>query len=386
MLIDTNELASGSVIQTQICIVGGGAAGISMALELEKAGIDTVVLESGGLSRDEATADLYRGPSVGIPYDFSDGTRSRFLGGSSNCWGGFCRPWDQSAFEHRSWVNASGWPIGRADLEPFYQRSHAILQVPSNDYDPAHWVGNTGEATHGPSKGLSAKAASYPFDPKKVEEIISQYSPPLKMGEAYRSELKAAKHVKVYIKANVVELQCNPWGGAVESAKIRTLKGVSATVQAKVFVLASGGIENARLLVIAIDNREQALSIAHFAREVNPNIDIVARAYDRLHTFDLYQAGANEIVRETFDAAIRAGKRALERLGMSRDDAEKVGKIFYRHDRHGMIEQARVYDPTLGPFNNKQMAELVVAQRESTREAVQAALRGEEEEWPHGDD
>lgn len=151
-------------------------------------------------------------------------------------------------------------------------------------------------------------------------------------------------------------------------------------------LLLTAGIENARLLVIAIDNREQALSIAHFAREVNPNIDIVARAYDRLHTFDLYQAGADEIVRETFDAAIRAGKRALERLGMSRDDAEKVGKIFYRHDRHGMIEQARVYDPTLGPFKNEQIDELVVAQRESAREAIQAALRGEEEEWPHGDD
>ena len=151
-------------------------------------------------------------------------------------------------------------------------------------------------------------------------------------------------------------------------------------------LLLTAGIENARLLVIAIDNREQALSIARFAREVNPNIDIVARAYDRLHTFDLYQAGADEIVRETFDAAIRAGKRALERLGMSRDDAEKVGKIFYRHDRHGMIEQARVYDPTLGPFKNKQMAELVMAQRQDTREAIQAALRGEEEEWPHGDD
>ena len=151
-------------------------------------------------------------------------------------------------------------------------------------------------------------------------------------------------------------------------------------------LLLAAGIENTRLLVIAIDNREQALSIARFAREVNPNIDIVARAYDRLHTFDLYQAGANEIVRETFDAAIRAGKRALERLGMSRDDAEKVGKIFYRHDRHGMIEQARVYDPTLGPFKNEQIDELVVAQRESAREAIQAALRGEEEEWPHGDD
>ena len=122
-------------------------------------------------------------------------------------------------------------------------------------------MGKTGEATHGPSKGLSAKAASYPFDPKKVEEIISQYSPPLKMGEAYRSELKAAKHVKVYIKANVVELQCNPWGGAVESAKIRTLKGVSATVQAKVFVLASGGIENARLLLAS--NRQQSAGIGN---------------------------------------------------------------------------------------------------------------------------
>ncbi len=87
------------------------------------------------------------------------------------------------------------------------------------------------------------------------------YSPPLKMGEAYRSELKAAKHVKVYIKANVVELQCNPWGGAVESAKIRTLKGVSATVQAKVFVLASGGIENARLLLAS--NRQQSAGIGN---------------------------------------------------------------------------------------------------------------------------
>ena len=153
MLIDANEVASGSVIQTQICIVGGGIAGIAMGLEFEKAGIDTVVLESGGTHRDEATSDLYRGPSVGIPYDFADGTRSRFLGGSSNCWGGFCRPWDQIAFDHRPWVKDSGWPIGRKDLDPFYERSHAILQVPSNEYRPDHWVGQAGEPTHGPATG-----------------------------------------------------------------------------------------------------------------------------------------------------------------------------------------------------------------------------------------
>ncbi|MDO4635960.1 MAG: GMC family oxidoreductase [Lautropia sp.] len=261
MLIDANELASGSVIQTQICIIGGGAAGITMGLTFEKAGIDTVILESGSYVRDEATADLYRGPSVGIPYDFSDGTRSRYLGGSSNCWGGFCRPWDQIAFERRPWVNASGWPIGRAELEPYYQRSHAVLHVPSDDYKLQDWVGQTGEATRGKSTGLSSKAASYPFDPDKIEEIISQYSPPLKLGEAYREDLKAARHVKLYLKANVVEIQCNPWGGAVESVKVRTLKGVSATVQAKVFVLASGGIENARLLLAS--NRQQSAGIGN---------------------------------------------------------------------------------------------------------------------------
>lgn len=262
MLIDANEVSSGSVIQSQICIVGGGVAGIAMALEFEKAGIETVVLESGGYTRDEATSDLYRGASVGIPYDFADGTRSRFLGGSSNCWGGFCRPWDQSAFDHRPWVKDSGWPIGRADLDPFYERSHAVLQVPSNQYSPDQWVGQAGEPTHGPAApGQSRNASSYPFDPEKIEEIISQFSPPLKLGEAYREDLKQAKHIKLYLKANVVDIQCNPWGTTVESVKVRTLTGNNFTVQSKVFVLASGGIENARLLLAS--NRQQSHGIGN---------------------------------------------------------------------------------------------------------------------------
>lgn len=152
-------------------------------------------------------------------------------------------------------------------------------------------------------------------------------------------------------------------------------------------LLLTAGIESARLLVVAIDNREQALAIVRFAREINPDIAIVARAYDRLHTFDMYRAGADEIVRETFDSAIRSGKRALEKLGMSHQTAEEVGQIFYRHDRHGMIEQARTYDPALGPFENQQIAELVLAQRQATGEAIQALLqRGEHESWAHGDD
>lgn len=261
MLIDANQITPSSVIQTQVCIIGGGAAGITMGLAFEKEGIDTVILESGGLRRDESTSDLYRGSSVGIPYDFADGTRSRFLGGSSNCWGGFCRPWDESAFVHRPWVNESGWPIGREELDPYYKRSHAILDVPSDEYVPSAWVGMGDEQPTGPGRGQKFSATRLPFDPTKVEEIVSQFSPPLKMGEAYRAELAKAKHVRVYIKANVVEIQCNPWGSAVESVKVRTLKGVSATVQARVFILASGGIENARLLLAS--NRQQSTGIGN---------------------------------------------------------------------------------------------------------------------------
>ena len=151
-------------------------------------------------------------------------------------------------------------------------------------------------------------------------------------------------------------------------------------------LLLTAGIEKACLLVVAVDDRKAALSIVRFAREVNPDIQIVARSFDRLHTFDMYRAGADEIVRETFDAALRMGKRSLEKLGMPHETAEEVGKLFYRHDRHGMIEQARLYDPSLGTYRNDAMVERVLTTREETRQAIEALLRGEKEEWAYGDD
>ena len=98
--------------------------------------------------------------------------------------------------------------------------------------------------------------------------------------------------------------------------------------------LIAAGLEQAEVLVIAIDNKEQAENIVHFAREVNPNIKIIARAYDRFSTFALHEAGANEIVRETFDSAVRAGKRALEALGMEPELVKNIGDYYFDADRH----------------------------------------------------
>ena len=123
------------------------------------------------------------------------------------------------------------------------------------------------------------------------------------------------------------------------------------------FLLAAG-LEQAELLVIAIDNKQHAIDIAHFAREANPNIKIVARAYDRFPTFDLYRAGANEIVRETFDSAVRTGTRALETLGMAPKLAQEIADYYFDADRHEVALMSQVYEPNTGIFKNPAMREI----------------------------
>ena len=142
-------------------------------------------------------------------------------------------------------------------------------------------------------------------------------------------------------------------------------------------LLIVAGIEKACMAVVAIDNREQALQIVRFAREINPNIKIVARAFDRLHTFALYQAGADDIVREVFDASVRSGKGALKLLGIKSDIADKIAHYYFHTDRHEMVEQARVHDPALGPFQNQQMIEISQAYDIRMANDIAAILRGE---------
>ena len=131
------------------------------------------------------------------------------------------------------------------------------------------------------------------------------------------------------------------------------------------------------MLVVAIDNREQALQIIRFAREINPNIKIVARAFDRLHTFALYQAGADDIVREVFDASVRSGKGALKLLGIKNDIADHIAYYYFHTDRHKMVEQARIYDPKLGPFQNQQAIEIGHAYDIRMADDIAAIIRGE---------
>jgi CPA2 family monovalent cation:H+ antiporter-2 len=110
-------------------------------------------------------------------------------------------------------------------------------------------------------------------------------------------------------------------------------------------LLEAAGLQGAKVLVVAVDNRETTIRIVAFARKARPDIHIVARAVDRVHVYELYQAGANDIVRETFDSSIRAGRYVLENMGLSEYEAAKVSQAYFRIDRAAMRDLAQVWVP-----------------------------------------
>jgi choline dehydrogenase-like flavoprotein len=248
MFIDTRRLQDGRAIEAEVCIIGGGVAGITLALELEKRGIGTCLIESGGFKPDNATRDLYRGESVGIDYRFADGCRSRYLGGSSNCWGGWCRPMEDSDFEPREWVQDSGWPFQKKDLQPYYERTHSRLQIGPNRFDTDFWVDAIG----------NPEVRKIPFTPSRVIDGISQFSPPARFGKLYREDLAHSRTINVYLYANAVDIETDG-AESVRLVRLKTLTGVTATVSAGIIVLAAGGIENARLLLVSHKDRPEGL-------------------------------------------------------------------------------------------------------------------------------
>jgi choline dehydrogenase-like flavoprotein len=251
MFIDSRSVEQRSVVETTVCIIGAGVAGITLALEMDKQGISTVLLESGGYRPDDGTRDLYRGENVGIPYTYADGSRSRFLGGSSNCWGGWCRPLDSWDFEKRDWVKDSGWPFGLDELRPYYARTHALLKLGENNFEPAYWEAAIGRDD----------VKRHPLPSGLVRDTISQFSPPVRFGKVYRAELQKSQHVRVFLNANAMNIDTDAQARDVTRIEVGTLSGQRFSVTAKVFVLATGGIENARLLLAS--NKIQAAGLGN---------------------------------------------------------------------------------------------------------------------------
>lgn len=202
------------------CIVGSGPAGITLAMALEKTGKRILLLEAGGESPSEASQELYRGETVGHAYRPLDACRIRAFGGSSNGWGGWCRPLDAVDFEEKPGLADSGWPIGRGDLAPYAARADEILGLGPADDEPA-----------------------LPGAPLKQSRF--RYST-VNFGEKYRNRLFASANVALALDTSLLAVLTD--GSRVTGLQVDA-GGVRGTVAAHRYILATGGIENSRLLL-----------------------------------------------------------------------------------------------------------------------------------------
>lgn len=238
MIIDSRTVEHNVTIESEICIVGAGAAGITIAREFLDSDFRVSLIESGGLEFNEKTQAIYEGENIGQEYYDLDACRLRFFGGTTNHWAGVCTPLTPLDFESRSWIPDSGWPFGFSELKPFYRRAEPICEVESFDRDINYWE-------------QRSKAARLPLHKGSFRTKIYQLSPPTRFGEKYRQELSDAPNIKVFLNANLLEIDLTNSGLQVTSLLVKTLEGKSQRHRAKLYVLSCGGIENSRLLLLS---------------------------------------------------------------------------------------------------------------------------------------
>jgi len=235
MILDARAVPSGTTIDTDVCIVGAGAAGITLAREFMGAPFRVVVLESGGMDLDMPTQELYEGESIGAPFVPLTASRLRYFGGTTNHWGGYCLPLDPIDFEPRDGFPYHGWPFPKSHLDPWYARAQDVCRLGRYDYRISGW-------------GIPANKVPPPFGGPTFETKLLQENP-VRFGPFYAPELQRAPRVVTYLHANAFHFDAGDTDAEIKALSVKTLSGDSFTVRAHIYVLAAGGIENARLLL-----------------------------------------------------------------------------------------------------------------------------------------
>jgi choline dehydrogenase-like flavoprotein len=218
-----------------IAIYGAGPAGITLALALSRQGTRVGLFEAGGTQAPELnTEHPYAGQSVGRPYDLLN-TRLRYLGGTSNHWGGWVRPLDPYDFQKREFQPLSGWPFGLEELRAYYGRAMQMCEVSSG--------------------GLGLQAFDHDFGDgdfihNRSDWLLSKnflFSPPTRFGQRYRDDIENDEKLRCFTGATLTHLGSD--GTHVQEAEVTDSGFKPHVVRARVHVLAMGAVENARLLL-----------------------------------------------------------------------------------------------------------------------------------------
>ena len=251
MIFDAQELSGNNPMQTQICVVGGGMVGITMALELSAAGLEVLVLEAGGTRKTEASQSHYRGSVVNEDLHGPLETfRWRRLGGTSGVWNGRCVPYDPIDFEDRPWMQECRWPIGYEEVAPYFAAANRYLEAGDADYSAS--------STFGP--GMPEMIEGFCGEDFSTD-AMERFSPPTDMGVRYRERLAASGSIRVVLRAPLQEIVLDESGTRVDRLEARRPDGSLFAVEAKQVVLAAGGLETVRLLLA--NNRVQKNGIGN---------------------------------------------------------------------------------------------------------------------------
>jgi len=276
--IDARTLPNASEISADLIIIGGGMAGIAIAKEWANAGKSVAILESGGREPDEAVQALYAGTGVMRAPDNPDRnidpyliqSRYRALGGSGNAWGGKCGPLDPADFAERAWLTRTGWPMTRAQLQPYYDRACRLLEIPlfDRDYD----------ANPLPDRPPLIAGDDF-FSAPRAYSQISGWADRERF-DRFRTDFAEAANVSVYLNANVTQIRLRSNGRQVEALDVACLNGNRHSARAANYILAAGGIENVRIL----------LASNGVAREgVGNHSDLVGRCFQGHVTFRAFE-------------------------------------------------------------------------------------------------
>lgn len=259
MIVDGRSLPDDAVIDTDICIVGAGIAGITAAREFIGKPFRVCLLESGGVKPDKAAQALLWGENTGHPYFPLDTARSCGFGGTSNRWsigvgdgriGVRLRSLDEIDFEERDWVPYSGWPFSKADLDPYYERAHSFFQIGPYTYDVEDWE-------------QEEETPRLPFQNDRVQTTMFQFAPRDLFTTRYREELERADNIITYLHATALELETEGDGHAVTGLTASSAPGRTFRVSAKQYILALGALETPRLLLLSNQTHRSGLGNKH---------------------------------------------------------------------------------------------------------------------------
>jgi choline dehydrogenase-like flavoprotein len=237
MIITSADLVTHGPLEAAICVVGAGAAGITLACELDGKGVKVILLESGGLKTDPSLTDDYAG-SATAPHAEPTQFRRAAFGGTTSLWGGRCVPFDPIDFERRDYLPNSGWPIAYEELARHYGQALAYCDAGRFDFTASGSIASPGPTIGGMDGGGIL-----------LDDCIERYSLPTDFGRRYRRRIERSSDITAVLNSRCVRLIKSSGADRIEAVEFVDLAGRRQRVNAQLFVLATGGIEVPRLLL-----------------------------------------------------------------------------------------------------------------------------------------